>query len=245
MKKRGAFCILLFGSVAFGGFAPPSVNKNNAGVSKYKSEDYTGAVQDFAGALGKDSFKPEYRFNLGQAFAKNGEPDKAIAEFDVLAKDPNTTPELKFKALFNAGNVAVEKKDIPKALQFYQRALEINPDSVETKTNIELALAQGGKGGGDGQDQKDKDGKGEGKNQKEKQENDKDGKEKDKKDEGDKGPPKQGPKPKPRPFKSESLSESEVRQILEELKRQEERIRSQHDKQRSQKNQEQNLEKDW
>ena len=65
------------------------------------------------------------------------------------------SPSEKFKALFSAGAVAGELKRVDEALDYYQRALEHDPKSVETKSNIEL-LAQQGAGGGKGDDDQKK-----------------------------------------------------------------------------------------
>jgi Ca-activated chloride channel family protein len=231
-------------------FGPPSIESNNEGLKHYKAEEFPEAFNSFADALGRDPFNPKYHLNLGDAFLKGGDIPKALAEYESASQNPKVDPETKFQSLFNAGNAAVESKDMAKALDYYQRALEIKPDSVETKTNIELALKedkkqnksdenkdQDKKGGGD-KDQKDKkDGK-----------DGKDKKDKDQKKDQPKPSQSNGPQPTPRPvphgFKSESLNENDVQRILEELKRQEQEIRARQYKEN--KNVPENqIEKDW
>ncbi len=243
MKRISLVVILIFCS----GFAPPSIDENNQGVKEFSEEKYNEAFKNFADALAKDSYNPTMHFNLADAFYKNNEPAKALSEFEGVENSPKAPQDLKFKSMFNAGNVAVEMKDIPKALQYYQKALEYNPGSVETKTNIELALRdpQGGGGGKGDKDKEDKDKK----NQDDKKDQDK--KDQDKKDQDKDQDQKQkpGPQPQPtpratpKPFKSQALNENDVRRILEELKRQEQEIRAKQDK--SKKHQERQIEKDW
>jgi len=209
-------------------FGPPSIEANREGVKLYNAEDYPGAFKDFATALGKDARNPAFHFNLGDAFLKNGDPAKAIEEYESVDQSPTASPDLKFKAMFNAGNASVQNKDIPNALSYYQRALGYKPDSGEVKTNIELALKEQQGGGGGQKDQK-KDQKNEDQN-KEQQAN----KSEDKKDD----------KPQPKPFQSQALNENDVRRILEELKRQEEQIRARQNID-NRKTPEKQVDKDW
>lgn len=233
--------ILLFTIlIAVSGFAPPSIDLNNEGVAMFKDEKYDGAFKNFVDALSRDPHNPTLHFNLANNFHKNNENEKALIEFEAVENSPKAIAELKFKAMFNAGNVAVGMKDLDKAMKYYQRALDYNPNSQETKTNIELALREQKGGGESDKDQKDQKDK---QDQKDKDKKDKDGKDKDQKDQP-KDQDKQGQKQQPKPFKSQALNESDVRRILEELKRQEQEIRAKQGKQ-NKKNQDQNIEKDW
>lgn len=202
------------------------VIKNNAGVRKFGSKNGAQAFEDFTGALSDLPFSGEVHFNIGNSFLLRREYEKAISEYGIAAKSApggsSREKETRFRALFNSAIALTELKKIDEALASYQRALEIYPDSLETKTNIELLTAGGGGDGGDDKDEKkDKDGKGKGQ--------DKDDKDK-KDDKGDKKkdePQKfENPRSTPKPFKSDELSQQDVKRILEELKRQESQIRA-------------------
>ena len=234
------------------------IMKNNEGVKKFigKGGDGTSgeggqhsfeAFGDFTGALADLPYSDVVHFNVGNSFMRNKEYEKALSEFKEAVTANGGAPaslsavdrEAHFRALFNSGVALTELKRKDEALDAYQAALEIDPTSVETKTNIELITAQGG-GEGEGddkdkdpKDQKNKDGKGGGKDQdKDKKKDDKDKKDKDDKgDKKDEKKPQQpdkvdNPKPSPHPFKSDDLSQQDVKRILEELKRQEEQIRT-------------------
>jgi Ca-activated chloride channel family protein len=237
---------LLISTKAFA-FAPPNIETNNEGVKQYRAEEYQEAFKDFAGALAKDPFNSTYHFNLGDTFMKGGELPKAMAEFEAVEANPKADADLKFHAMFNAGNVAIEAKDLSKALSYYQKALEYKPDSKETKANIELALKEKDKGGGGQNDKKNQEG-GQGNNDKQQQQDQKDQDKDDKKDQNKNNGQGQGPTPTPRPtphgFKSQDLNEGDVRRILEELKRQEEQIRAKQYKDNKPKK-DQGIEKDW
>jgi tetratricopeptide (TPR) repeat protein len=226
---------------------PPSVDHNNKGVDLFKSEDYATATKEFNEALGRDSNRPEFHFNMGNSFLKNGDVEKALQEFESVDKNIKSSPEIKFKSMFNAGAALVESKKIKEGLAYYQRALEYDPNSKEVKTNIELALKeqQGGGGGGGGQNNQpnqNKDKKDD--KNKEDQKGDKD--DQDQKS-GEKKTPQGGqepPRPQKKQFKSQSLSEGEVRQIIEELRRQEENIRAKADEKKKKRPQD-TPGKDW
>jgi Ca-activated chloride channel homolog len=198
---------------------PDVISRNNEAAESLKQKQSYQAYKDLTDLLSTAPFQPEVRMNLGLAFEMNEEFDKAIKEYLSVAGS-NVDPSLKFQAFFNAARLFGEKKKIPDALQYYQEALKIDPSSVEVKTNIELLFAQGG-GGGDGDDKKDQ------------QQDDKKDPKKDKS--GDKE--KENPQPQPQDgkkkekrapprFKSEELSEQDVKNILEELKRQEQKNRA-------------------
>jgi tetratricopeptide (TPR) repeat protein len=130
--------------------------------------------------------------------------------------------------LFNLATIQAEQKNNDKALELYQKALDIDPESIEVKTNMEL-LTQQDSGGGGGQDDKQQD---------KKNDKDKKGGEGDKKDDQKNGQNKkndekfENPRPTPRPYQSEEISQQDMKRILEELKRQEGNIRARMDNER-------------
>lgn len=141
---------------------------------------------------------------------------------------------------YNAGVAAGEQKRIAEALAYYQKALAINPASKEVKTNIELLLQQQSGGGGDGKDPNNKDDKKDDKNKGDQEKQDQKGQDEKKPNQPDKNQPQ--PKPSPKPFKSEELTERDVKNILEELKRQEQQIRG---RMNDRKSKDQDPDKDW
>jgi Ca-activated chloride channel family protein len=195
------------------------IRKNNSGVKKFTDNKPVDAYSDFSAALGELPFSPEVHFNLGNAFLANKEFDKAVSEYheaERMAKGTSARAvELRFRALFNTGTALAEKKKVSDALDVYQQALELKPESIEVKTNIELLTKDGGGGQGDSDKQDPSDGK-----------DKKDGKGNDQKQPQPQDGQKEQGKPKPKPFKSEDLTDQDVGRILDELKRQEENIRA-------------------
>lgn len=164
--------------------------------------------------------------NLGIIFDSLQKKDESGQSFDLALnlleryKDQLYPGDI-FQIYYNLGLRFHHAKDTGKALEYYQKALEINPASMETKHNIELLIQQQ-QGGGDGKSEnKDQQGKGD------QNKDSKDGDEKEKEQEKDR---QQTSKYKPRPFQGEQLSEADVKKILGELSQQDKKIRANYNK---------------
>ncbi len=186
--------------------------KNNQGVNRYDSGKPNDAYGFFTDALGDVPFAPELQYNIGDTFLQLKDLDKAISQFQLSLKlAAGNSPrerEIRFRSLFNLGAIYAAQNKTDEALESYQLALDLKPDSVETITNMELLTQQGGQGGKGDKEQKDpKDGEGEGKKDQPKFSN-------------------KPSKPQAQPFKGKDLSKQDVDRILDELKQQEEQIRA-------------------
>jgi Ca-activated chloride channel family protein len=198
-----------------------TIRDNNAAVKELETEKAFAAEKLFLKALANDPFRHELRFNLGNAYLVQKKYDRALKDYEsVVRQNPigqsAEQDSLRFKALFNGAIAAQELKNNDKALEMYQKALEIDPNSIEVKTNIELLSQNGGGGGGQGDQQKPQDpnDKGEG----------------------------QGEQPKEEP-QEKGVSNRDVKDILEELERQEQKIRAL--EYGNQKGREKGPDKDW
>lgn len=197
---------------------PYAVYYNDEALSRLKEENHYLSYKALLQALEADPLNPVLQYNLGVVFMANEEFLKAQKQFE-LSDQLSNAPELDYLSRFAAGIAATQAKNIDKALEFYQSALEIKPDSEDVKKNIEL-LWQGG--GGEGEDDQENDQQGD--QQKQGDQGEKGDQEKDPKDGKDQG--QQPSKNKPQPFKSKELTPDQVRKILEELKAQEQKIRA-------------------
>lgn len=167
--------------------------------------------------------------NLGIVFDYLQKKDESGQSFDnsleLLERYKDQLyPSDVFQIYYNLGLRYHTAKNTEKALEFYQKALEINPASMETKHNIELLIQQQ-QGGGQGEG-KDKNQNGEGKdNQDPKEGDDKEQKKKDQEQDRQ-----QTSKYKPRPYQGDKLSEADVKKILGELSQQDKKIRANYNK---------------
>lgn len=231
-----------------------AVQLNNQAVGEIEKELMPAAQDHLIQALGKSPENSTLHLNLGFTFEKANQPEKAQASYEQalkFAKDSDS----RFDAYFNLGHLAQKAEKTDEALQYYQAALLENPDSKETKTNIELLMKQEENKQNKNKDQKDQDQKQNQQNQNKDQKQDqkgqqnkdqkdqqnKDGqqnKDQDQKDKNKDGQQKQDQNQKqyshqqaPKPqFKSDQLTQSDVNKILGELKQQEQRIRAEYNR---------------
>ena len=197
--------------------------RNNSGVKDFKDEKAGEAHEKFAKSLSDLPFEAAVHFNLGTTFLARKEYEKALQELRTTGELAKDNPTLQFLSYFNAAHAATAMKKVDQALQLYQEALALAPDSKEVKTNIELLTQQQqGKGQGDGepnQDPNDQDQSGSGQ-----------------------APPKQSQGQQPKPYQGKDLSEQDVKKILEELKQQDQEVRARYQREKVK---ESPKEKDW
>lgn len=204
---------------------------NNRGVMEAYFEDFKGSKEFFLEALTLEPNYFEARYNLALADMTQEQLAQAYKELDYLEaellKSENLKPELKAKSLFQIYFAKAFIKgllgEIPKALDFYQKSLEIAPNSKEVKKNIELLLQgqKGESGQKQGEDESDQSGKeGEEKSDKSKKGDES------KDSEGEKESDKDIKGRDDKTLKRKNLSQKEVNQILKEIKKQESEIRS-------------------
>lgn len=206
---KSALLILALGfSFAAQSATVKSYVRNREGLSSFKNKNMFQAYQKFTKALEDDPLNPEIQMNIARIFEENEEFEKAEKGYRAAMRVLPADSPRRFEALFNLAGVLGKQKKIDEALTAYQAALEMDPESIEVKTNIEL-LWQGGGGGG-----------GQGKSKDQQQ-----GENKDKGDQGDQQDQQQQKKPKP--FDSQNLSKDDVKRILDEIKNQEQNIRAQ------------------
>lgn len=228
MKFVFVLCPILFVPHLVFGEPIGAIMKNKAALRDLESGRTLEANKKLSDAAVDYPAQAGLFYNLAQTYEANEEKEKAIQSYTVAAELAQE-PELKFQSYFNAARILGEMKQVEPAINLYQKALDIRPDSIEAKTNIELLFQSGG-GGGGGDDQ-----------QQQKPQDEKDNKSKDGQDQKDQKDQEQ-PKPKPRPFQSGELSPQDAKKILDELKRQEERVRAKFNEKRIK---ETPVDKDW
>ena len=101
--------------------------------SSYEAGDYEESAKNY-GAIEEKSDALHY--NLGNAYYKEKQYDKAISEFKQV-----NAPELKAKSLHNLGNAYAQNKKIDEAITAYEEALKLGDDQ-DTKFNLELLKKQ-------------------------------------------------------------------------------------------------------
>lgn len=179
--------------------------------------------------LENEPYSIQTHSNLGIVFDYLQKKDESGQSFDLALQllekyKDQLSPADTFQIYYNIGLRYQTAKNTEKALEFYQKALDVNPSSIETKHNIELLIQQQQSGGGgEGKDKnQQKDGK--------PNQDPKDGDDKDKQDKDQEKDRQQTSKYKPRPYQGDKLSEADVKKILGELSQQDKKIRANYNK---------------
>ena len=115
--------------------------KNQQSLSQLQSQDLEGALGSLVQGLSKYPDHPLLLFNLGFLYELKKEPTKALKIYNGLIESSGSG-EIVFLSLFNSARIYAQEKKIDQALDFYQKALKIKPESMEVKTNIELLMQQ-------------------------------------------------------------------------------------------------------
>jgi hypothetical protein len=220
---------------------------NVQGIRSLQKKEFFMAYKDFLQALSHDPLNPDLQMNLALTLELNEEWEKAEKAYLSAYALSQGDSKRQFAALFGLGNARKGKSETDLALEAYQGALEIDPNSIEVKTNIELLTqsqsgegkSKKGKGGGNGDSkddkENDKDDKDKDKDNKNKKDENKDQQSKDQK-------PQQQQKKQPKPFESKDLNKEDVRKILDEIQAQEQSIRA---KEQERGAKERTRDKDW
>ncbi len=234
MKQLFVFALSLYVVSSSWAQGVDLIYQNNKAVRIFGVEKKLEAYELFLETLILDPYEPTVQFNVGSSLQALGEVEKAEKLYKQLLKDVNAqltktlSPEeqqkwlkVKFALLYNLGVHYQGTQKIDEALEAYQQALELIPDSKEIKTNIEMMFTSGGGGKGDGKDKsKDQqDGKGE---QDKKDQGEGDKNEDQKPSDGDRTNEKQ----KGKEFDQSQMSTDDLKRIMEELKQQEQGIRA-------------------
>jgi Ca-activated chloride channel family protein len=111
---------------------------NAQGREQYTDGDHPQALASFEQAVARRPADARLRFNLADALYKNGKYQEAVAAFQALAGDAGSP--LAAPARHNLGNALFQQGNYPGAVAAYRGALELAPDDLDTRRNLELAL---------------------------------------------------------------------------------------------------------
>ncbi len=116
------FFLILLSQTAFCGQAEDSILKGNTLVQK---KDFDGAIKEYENALKFDPKNAKAHLLLGLTYANTGDLDKAL-RFTKYA----LTLEKSYTAFHNLGLIYANKDDYQNAVDAYESALQISPESA-------------------------------------------------------------------------------------------------------------------
>ena len=104
---------------------------------EYKNGQYDKALDGFKGALSNEKDrdnKDKLVYNIGNVCYKKNDYNGALANYTSVE---GMDDEMKFRTYYNQGNTFYKLKKYEDAIEFYKKALDVNPSDVETKFNLE------------------------------------------------------------------------------------------------------------
>ena len=103
------------------------------GMLNYQNEDYEAAEMYYDSILSTNKNSSEAHFGKGASLYMKDDVKNAEIKFNeslFSAKE-----DLKSKAFYNLGNINYKNNNLSEALNFYKKALELNPDDDEARYN--------------------------------------------------------------------------------------------------------------
>lgn len=115
---------------------PGITSKSGIASDHYAGGDYSKALEKFLKAQVEDPSNTELRYNLGNTYYKLG--DYANAEKMFLQAAGSQDQKISQKSFYNLGNVAFKQGKLQEALEYYKKALELEPDDEDARHNLEF-----------------------------------------------------------------------------------------------------------
>ncbi len=106
----------------------------NRGIIHNRNGDLNAAIEDFNAALDIDGDQPEAFINRGNSWFLAGRFDDALEDYE-RALDAGLNKA--WMAWYNIGLAYDQKKQPEKALEAYQKALDLNPDFTKAKNKVQ------------------------------------------------------------------------------------------------------------
>jgi type IV pilus biogenesis/stability protein PilW len=114
--------------------------QHGLGLAYQQKGLYDDAITKYKKALELDPKLTEARNNWGTVLLATGKNDEAIATFEQCLKDKvYATPE---KAAYNIGVAYFNKKDLDKAMEYYQKAINLKEDNAVAMYNLAFCLEE-------------------------------------------------------------------------------------------------------
>jgi tetratricopeptide (TPR) repeat protein len=107
---------------------------NNRGLAYYRLKDYEKSLEDFSEAIAKDENDGNFYFNRGNTFLAMRKYNEALNDFDAAIGRVNAD----HKYYHCKGMAYQEMKDVHHAIKMFKKALEINPDYIQSLYHLGL-----------------------------------------------------------------------------------------------------------
>ena len=117
-----------------------SLLAQDEGMLNYQKQNYKAAEEYYESVLQNDDSNSKAYFGKGSSLYMQNDLKNAEISFNESIADSEKL--LQSKAYFNLGNISYKNNKMDEALQFYKKALELNPDDDEARFNYEFIKYQ-------------------------------------------------------------------------------------------------------
>ncbi|MEK6645173.1 MAG: VWA domain-containing protein [Candidatus Firestonebacteria bacterium] len=124
--------ILFFSSQSYASLA----GKTKQGNKYYKHKQYDKALEKYRDAQISSPESPVLHFNIGNSNYKKEMYEQALPEFEKATYSKDI--KIQAKTYYNAGNCLYKQNKLPESIQYYKKALELDPNDEDAKYNIEF-----------------------------------------------------------------------------------------------------------
>ena len=152
MKKIGLVILLL--GLPLCAIAQADRHDVRAGNRKFRKEAYKEAEIDYRKAVLKDTASVAAQYDLASALYRQEDYESAAKALDAVKEVAPVSPHAA-DYFYNAGDVALQKKDYAAAAEAFKQSLLRNPGDLDAKENYLYAkkmMENDQNGGGGGQD---------------------------------------------------------------------------------------------
>jgi len=108
------------------------------GNHAYSNGDYQTSNIAYINAAKSEHFEEWIAYNLGTVYYALGEVEAAAREWELAGGGRDG--ELPYMVYFNHGVLLFERGQYEDAYEKFRNALEINPNGIEAKVNLELCI---------------------------------------------------------------------------------------------------------
>jgi len=138
MRIKTAIILSVLMALLFGAVHADSFNGMvKKGNSAFTGGDFKKALEFYRQAEAERPETPELQYNIGSALYKEGKYEEGADKLEKSFVTGDINNEA--KGHYNLGNVYYRTGDYQKAIASYQKALELAPDDIDAKYNLELA----------------------------------------------------------------------------------------------------------
>lgn len=138
MQSKVIFLILIFCGFIFRATAESPNDLIRKGNSSYRDKKYDESEIFYRKSLEKEPKNLTAYFNLGNSLYKQEKFDESMQKYLQVGNNTNDN-KLKAEAYYNIGNAYLKNKLYAESIDYYKKALRLNPKDHDAKYNLEYA----------------------------------------------------------------------------------------------------------